>query len=227
MFDTILLSDDGCHVIIFHGEPEVMEINDFVSAYGREMLPEPRKLQPKEVLKQSEKTANPEETKCNSPVSGKPPKKASPEDIKKYWEAFRKLAKACGKYSHDAKLQENANDGILITQVVRQKFHGSEEKLAKRIDDLNDEMTKAMEKLVKYSEKVGFRMSTPEDVKEYNLQRRADTEILLGYLLIPKFRERTYYRIDKFAKKGELKSPAEIVVDVAESFTLKKSRQPS
>ena len=70
-----------------------------------------------------------------------------------------------------------------------------------------------------WSRRVGFkRMSTPEDAERLHLKQRADTEILLDYLQHEAFRKRLRYRIDKYAKKEELKSIAELVSEVLDSY---------
>lgn len=213
MFNTVL-SDDGTYVTLFHedGEVEEMETFEFTLAYGTEILEKTGKAKPSEAL-----------------LTGAAPESYA-EDVRHYWKAFRRLVKNCGEYSHKVKLQENVDSGVLKTQVVAYKYCGgvnSDRELAERITALNSLRFTAVANLDYWSRRLGYKpMSTPQDVKRYQLKRRSDTEILLDHLSKPEFRKRMYYRIDKYSKSGECRSPAEIVTEVLLSFK-KQHRQPS
>lgn len=205
MFNTVL-SDDGTYVTLFHedGEVEEMETFEFTLAYGTEILEKTGKAKPSEALLTR---AAPE---------------SYAEDVRHYWKAFRRLVKNCGEYSHKVKLQENVDAGVLKTQVVAYKYCGgvnSDRELAERITALNNLRFTAVANLDYWSRRLGYKpMSTPQDIKRYHLERRADTEILLKHLSRPEFRKRMYYRIDKYSRSGECRSPAEIVTEVLLSF---------
>ena len=213
MFNAVL-SDDGTYVTLFHedGEVEEMETFEFTLAYGTEILGKTGKAKPSEAL-----------------LTGAASESYA-EDVRHYWKAFRRLAKNCGEYSHKVKLQENVDAGVLKTQVVAYKYCGgvnSDRELAERITALNSLRFTAVANLDYWSRRLGYKpMSTPQDVKRYHLERRADTEILLEHLSRPEFRKRMYYRIDKYSRSGECRSPAEIVTEVLLSFK-KRSSKPS
>lgn len=138
-----------------------------------------------------------------------------------YYKAFRDLAEICGQYAHKTKLQRNAIDGASKAQVVAYQYYGNNasDKLDDVIGRLEWQMKSAMDNLNYWSREAGFKpMSTPEDVEKYHLDRRADTEILAGYLANADFRKRLYYRIDKYMRKGELKSAAELVDEIKKSY---------
>ena len=228
MFNAVL-SDDGAYVLIFHEdeeEPEVMETHEFVAIYGADVLSVSKKVDPSEqaVPKTDEV---PETPNVSEPTDTS---ESHAEDVKHYWKAFRRLVKNCGEYSHKVKLQENVDAGVLKTQVVAYKYCGgvnSDRELAERITALNSLRFTAVANLDYWSRRLGYKpMSTPQDVKRYHLERRADTEILLEHLSRPEFRKRMYYRIDKYSRSGECRSPAEIVTEVLLSFK-KQSHQPS
>ena len=215
MFDAIL-SDDGNSVLVFFEdteEPETLEANDFATVYGEEALIELREKQQSKKL-QTMEVSRPLQTT-----------QSSQEDVDHYWKAFRRLLELCGQYTGKAKLLQNADEGVLKAQCVVFDYYKTERKLAQAIMATYPLLHAAVHNLDYWSRKVGYkRMSTPDDVKKYNLNRRADTVVLLEHLLKPDFRKRTYRRVDKYAKKKELKSPAEVVTEVLMSY---KTRQPS
>ena len=156
------------------------------------------------------------------------PARVQPDDIKTYYEAFRRLVDLCGKYEHDKKLLHNASDGVLKAQVVMCDYYGPTnpgDKLASTVTALKSLRKVALTTLDYWSRRVGFlKMSTPEDVERYHLNVRADTVILLDYLQYADFRKRLRYRIDKYAGKGELKSAAELVGEVLASYKKRPSK---
>ncbi|MBR3319843.1 hypothetical protein IKG20_00875 [Candidatus Saccharibacteria bacterium] len=213
MFDAVL-SEDGTYVTLIHedGEPEEMDTYEFTLAYGTDILKEEGRK------------------KRSKLVSGILAAKPSVNDVEQYWKAFRRLTKNCGEYAHKVALLRNAEEGIIPVQKVAYDYFGgpnSDRNLSREIVALDCLRATAVANLDYWSRRVGFKpMSTPGDVKRYHLTRRADTEILLEHLSKPDFRKRIYRRIDKYAKKGESKSPAELVMEVLLSYK-KKSRQPS
>lgn len=146
-----------------------------------------------------------------------------------YYQALRKLVAVCGEYSGKIKLLQNAADGISKVQAVVDKYYSdSDNQLLGQIKALEAQRKAALENFQYWSTKVGFKpMSTPGDVEKHNLEGRADTTILLNYLNWPAFRTVLYKRIDKYAKKAELKSIANLATEVLQSETVKKSRRPS
>ena len=210
MFNAVL-SDDGKYVLMYHegkDEPEVMETFEFTKFFGSDIL--------------SDESAQDKVAQLDN-------LEAHVDDVEQYWIAFRRLVKLCGQYAHRAKLRRNAADGTLKAQMVAYDYFGpdADNKLAVTVAALDHLRHTAVYNLDYWSRRVGYkRMSTPRDVKVLRLKRRADTEILLDHLSKPDFRKRIYRRIDKYAKKGESKSPAEIVTEILLSYQ-KKSRQPS
>ena len=205
MFNAVL-SDDGTYVTLFHedGEPEEMDTYEFTLAYGTDILKEEGRKKRSEL------------------ASGILTAEPSVNDVEQYWKAFRRLTKNCGEYAHKVALLRNTEEGIIPVQKVVYDYFGgpnSDRNLSREIVALDCLRVTAIANLDYWSRRVGFKpMSTPEDVKRYHLTRRADTEILLEHLSKPDFRKRIYRRIDKYAKKGELKSPAEIVMEVLLSY---------
>lgn len=223
MFNAVL-SDDGAYVTLFHedGEIEEMELYEFTLAYGTEILESVNEVRT-EVLESTDET----QTEPVAETSG-----PSEEDVKHYWKAFRRLVKNCGQYTQKVALRKNAEEGILKPQKVAYEYFGganSDRGLAREIIALDNLRKTALVNLDYWSHRrMGYKpMSTPKDVEMLQLGRRADTEILLDHLSKPDFRDRMYYRIDKYAAKGEPKSPTDVVLEVLRSYQPKKSRQPS
>ena len=203
MFRT-LLSDDKEHVLVFAGnedEPEEFSLEEFVDAYGSEAWEALQELQ--------------------EPKVGDVVPEPDPADVRAYYNSFRRLVAVCGNYEHKKKLRQNSADGVLKAQVVAHNYYGlnPEGKLASTVQNLEMLREVVVLDLDYWSRRVGYRpMSKPEDVTRYGLNGRADTDILLGYLTDADFRARLYYRIDKYAKKGELRSAKELVHEVFASY---------
>lgn len=215
MFNATL-SDDGAYVILFHEdeeEPEVMEVEAFVAIYGDD------------IVKKRDDAEKATGASANEATS-----ENHDGDAEYYWKAFRRLVENCGHYAHSVKLKENVEAGTVKAQMVAYKYFSganADSKLDYEITALNALRLTGVATLDYWSRRVGYKpMSTPQDVKKYSLNKRADTEILLNHLAKPDFRKRIYRRIDKYAKKGELKSPAEVVTEVLLSYK-KKTRKPS
>lgn len=213
MFDAVL-SNNGKNVVLFHedGGVEEMGVYEFTVAYGTEILESAGEARTSETTT-SEMTTEP-----------------SADDVEQYWKAFRRLVENCGRYAHKVGLQRNVADGVLKAQKVAYKYFGganSDRELAYEIVALDGLRMAAIVNLDFWSKRLGFKpMSTPDDMKRYHLDGRADTVILLDYLSNADFRKRMYYRIDKYTKKGVVKSITEVVLEILASYK-KKSRQPS
>lgn len=151
------------------------------------------------------------------------------EDIRTYYTSFRHLVETSGEYSAKTKMLQNATDGVPKVQMIAYQYYHSdlEGKLTNEISRLKAQQISALVNLQYWSKKVGFKpMSTPDDVEKYHLTGHADTDKLLHYLAYTEFRKRLYYRIDRYSKRGELKSAADLITEVLGSFK-KKPRQPS
>lgn len=190
-----ILSDNKDWVIVFDGnvedeEPVEMTVREFIACYGEEALPA-RELQPEEVLREDLK-----------------PHKET--DIQQYWASFRRLCKACGKYSWADKLEKNCADGVFPAQKVQyDTFGGSDAptKLAITVASYNRKQYACVNNLDYWSQRVGFPPMSERD-----------KDVLIGHLYSGTFRSRMYYRIDKYARRNELYSARELVIEVLRSF---------
>lgn len=187
-----ILSDNGSWIVVFDGdedEPTEMTVQEFVDCYGEENLPK-RELQPGDVLREDVK---PQE----------------PGDTQRYWASFRRLCKACGEYAWADKLDKNDADGVFpVQKVVYDTFGaGGRQKLAIEVERRRLLQKACVRNLNYWSQRVGF---LP--------MRDVDMDILINHLYKPDFRQRVYYRIDKYAKKDTLVSARDLVIDVLRSF---------
>ena len=125
---------------------------------------------------------------------------------------------------------QNVDEGVLKAQVVAYDYYGPvpDRKLVDTVKTLESLRKMAVGNLDYWSCRVGFKpMSKPEDVERCGLKGQADTEKLLKYLYYKDFRKRLRYRIDKYAKKAELKSAAELVSEVLASYKKKRPMESS
>lgn len=197
-----IFSEDGSWIIVFDGDdekPEELTLQEFIDRYGEENLPA-RDLQAGDVINENVVT----------PVD-------MTEDVIHYWASFRRLCKACGGYAWADKLQKNDVDGVYpVQKVVYDTFgNNATSKLAIEVERRRLTQKACARNLNYWSQRVGF---LP--------MREVDLGILIKHLYDSDFRSRMYYRIDKFAKKNELVSARELVIDVLQSF-LKQKKRPT
>ena len=190
-----VLSDSKEFVTVYRDdkEPEEMTIVEYTACYGVDALPTPgdevhlNELKDEVVIPKNFST------------------------VMCYYNAFRTLLAACGKYAWADKTEKNDADGVYpVQQVVYQTFgHCAAAKLAAEVDRRNSKQKVCVDNLDYWSQKVGYK---PMSAK--------DKQVLLKHLYGAEFRKRMYYRIDKYSKREELYSPRDLVIEVL--LSLKK-----
>lgn len=190
------LSDDQQNVIVVddRGDDEVFTREEFISAYGEDALPQNVKLvEPTAVY-----------DKC-LPV-------AIRSDLDEYYDDFRKLCEACGKFAWADKLGKNASEGIFPTQKVKHDYYGgtkgnADVNLSIAISNAKRDQLTAIRDLNFCSVRLGFKPMSDQDMDR-----------LLNHLYDGEFRDRLRYRIDRNRKNGVLASARELVLEVLQSL---------
>ena len=190
-----ILSDDGNWIVVFHDddeeeEPEELTLQEYIERYGDDALPA-REMKPEEVLRED---LMPHE----------------PGDVQQYWASFRRLCKACGKHSWADKLERNCAEGVFMAQKVQYDTFGPSDaptKLAITVASYDRKQYACINNLDYWSQRVGFKPMSARD-----------KDVLIEHLNNGAFRSRMYYRIDKYARRNELYSARDLVIEVLRSF---------
>ena len=181
----VYLSDNGEWVLVERNDvdpPEEMLVEEFIAVYGEDALPKR------------------ESTPCVD------------KTVKRYYDVFRALCKACGEYAWAAKTEVNHADGVFpVQKIVWETFGGNAEaKLAGEVNRCDRNRRGWVKSLDKVSRQIGYKPMSNKD-----------KEVLLTHLNDRDFRERLRYRIDKYAKAGTPYSARELVIEVLKSFQKK------
>ena len=131
------------------------------------------------------------------------------ELVSEYYHAFRELCAACGKYAWADKTARNAVNGVYPVQKMLWERHGYNaiSKLELEIFNFWKLQNEAVDALNECSKRAGCGQMRPEG-----------KDVLVRHLYDPDFRDRMYYRVDKYAKEGVLHSPEELVIEVLKSL---------
>ena len=187
-----VLSEDRTYVTILweDKEPQELTVEEFVACYGEEALPRPVD----EVIPEEEFDST---------------------TVKHYYDAFRRLLTACGKYAWADKTEKNDADGVYPVQKVVHETFGANAaaKLALEVSRSNSMQKICVENLDYWSRRLGYKPMSEKD-----------KQVLIRHLYGADFRKRMRYRVKKYAKRGELYSARELVLEVLRSFLDKSSK---
>lgn len=197
-------SDDRVYLYVYNTpdqeEPDILSLEEFMSIYGEDALPDIT------------------EPRVGDLVSERPIPR--PNEVLNYLFAFRSLVTACGKYKEVLGLKEGVMQAHPTALEVFEEHYGSD------ILRLND-VIKAKEaaqyerghNLSRQMRTVGYKpLSFEEDARRSNDVGVSDADCLIRLFSNKDIRKRTCYRIDKYIKKVELRSPLEILKEVKKSF---------